>query len=202
MDDPERQLIERASQGDPIAVDELLERYLPRLRAFVRLKAGPAVRARESSSDIVQSVCRELLEGMEDFQYQGESAFRSWLFTAALRKIVDRDRFHRRERRDVGREVRVDAGTSGGNDPGAILAGYGSLFTPSREAAAREELERLEGIFDRLPEDYREAIVFSRILGLSHAEIAEKMGRSEGATRVLLHRALAKLTLLLGESDG
>jgi DNA-directed RNA polymerase specialized sigma24 family protein len=47
--------------GDQLAIEALLERHLPGLRAFVRLRAGPAVRTRESTTDVVQSACREVL---------------------------------------------------------------------------------------------------------------------------------------------
>lgn len=53
-------------------------------------------------------------------------------------------------------------------------------------------LERIEGAFDGLDEDEREVITPARVVGLSHKGIAEVMGRSEGATRVRLHRSLAQ----------
>jgi RNA polymerase sigma factor (sigma-70 family) len=48
----------------------------------------------------------------------------------------------------------------------------------------------MERAFDLLSDDHREVITLSRIVGLSHAEIAAELGRSEGAVRVLLSRAL------------
>ena len=88
-------LMRKATSGDGAAMDRLLERHLPALRAFVRLRAGPAVAEHESNSDLVQSVCREVLEGAGAFEYRGEAAFKSWLFTTALRKIVEKDRYYR-----------------------------------------------------------------------------------------------------------
>ncbi len=197
--DPEgasRDLIERASRGDALAVDSLIERHLPGLRAFIRIKAGELVRGQESCSDLVQSVCREVLEGAGRFDYRGEAAFRQWLFTTALRKIVARQRHHCAEKRDVRRERIVSPVESASRDR-ALLDAYTGLHTPSRLAAAREEVERVEGAIARLPEEYREVICLSRLMGLGHAEIAAQLGRSEGAVRVLLHRALARLSRLL-----
>ena len=48
----------------------------------------------------------------------------------------------------------------------------------------------MEAAFDSLPDDYREVITLARIAGLSHAEIARQMARSESAVRMLLSRAL------------
>jgi DNA-directed RNA polymerase specialized sigma24 family protein len=45
-------------------------------------------------------------------------------------------------------------------------------------------------------------IALSRNVALSHAEIAEQIGRSEGATRTLLYRALERLSELLDAEDG
>ena len=77
---------------------------------------------------------------------------------------------------------------------------YESVLSPSGVLTRKEEFRRLEEAFEQLPEDYREVIVQFRLLGLSHAEIAEKMGRSENAVRLLLSRALARLVTLVGPS--
>lgn len=177
-------LVENASKGDQPSVEELLARYLPGLRAFIRLRAGPTIRARESSSDIAQSVCREVLAGIDRFQYGGEAGFKHWLFTSALRKLTKRDEHWRTLKRGAGREQVDDE---------ALAGCYRALSTPSAKAMAREEAERMEKAFDELSEDDREVITLARVIGLSHREIAERMGRTEQATRLLLHRALAKL---------
>jgi RNA polymerase sigma-70 factor (ECF subfamily) len=81
--------------------------------------------------------------------------------------------------------------STGGDQAG--LEAWSRSFTPSRHAAAREELARLEAALRALDEDKREVILLSRIVGLTHAGIAAEMGRSELATRKLLSRALAEL---------
>ena len=72
-----------------------------------------------------------------------------------------------------------------------------SLGTASRMAMAREDVQRFEKAFAALPEQYREVIIDARLIGLSHPEIAEKTGKSEGAVRTLLSRALSRLATLL-----
>jgi RNA polymerase sigma-70 factor (ECF subfamily) len=64
---------------------------------------------------------------------------------------------------------------------------------------AREELATLERALAELPEDYRQVILLTRVMNLGHATVAEQMGRSETATRSLLHRALARLARLMAE---
>ena len=196
MDD-EAHLVRRLSEGDEGALEPLLERHLAGLRAFVRARAGPLLRGREDDADIVQSVCREILVHRERFQVPAEGGFKRWLFLSALRKIQNRREYWLAQKRDVGRDVRAP-GVSSASDVD-LLAGYGTLCTPSRELMAREAVERVERAIDALPEDYREALTLSRMVGLKRAEIAEVMGKSEGAVRMLLSRAQARLVELLEE---
>lgn len=184
VSDPIDKLVAAATRGDEPAVTELLERSLPRLHAFVRLRMGAQIRAREDSFDLVQSVCRIVLEDLDGFEYRGERQFDAWLFTAALNKLRERGRFVGRERRDPKRERPLDVESS---------RVYASMMTPSQVAIGAEAVDRLEAAFDRLPDDYREVITLSRVVRLSHAEIAAQMGRSPNATRTLLGRALARL---------
>jgi len=174
------------------AVEPLLKRYLPGLRAWVRSQSGPELNALESHSDLCQSVCREILEKADRFRYEGEGAFRHWLYTTASRKIRNKQRYWLAQRRDVGRNKPLMQSTSSGDDA-ELIDCYASICTPSEDASAREELERIEAALTELSDEHREVIMLSKMCGLSHAEIAEEMSRSEGAIRALLFRALASL---------
>ena len=190
MQEPDAETLAAATRGDPAAVNHLLERYLPGLRAFVRLRAGATVQGREEHSDIVQSVCRDVLENLERYKHGGDEGFRRWLYRTALRKIADRYEYYQAKKRDVGRE--------------GLLGSHGSLArdqapSPSQHAIAKEEALRIERALDGMPDDYREVVVLSRYVGMSHHEIAAEMGRSELAVRTLLSRALARLAELLDE---
>ena len=185
-------LVTSASQGDGEAVASLLEQHLSGLLAYVRLHAGEHILHQESSADLVQSVCREVLEGLDGFEYRGEAAFRKWLFTAALNKIRERGRRLGAAKRGSGRR------TISPPDLAALLP---SFTTPSRVAIAEEDMARLERAFAELPEDHRRVITAAKILGQPHAEIAQELGRSEGAVRVLLHRALFRLGALMGSGE-
>jgi RNA polymerase sigma-70 factor (subfamily 1) len=188
-------LVRAAQAGDPRALETLLGRHVPRLRAFVRLRMDAAFRTRESRSDVVQSTCREVLEGLAGFEYRDEASFRAWLHTVALNKLREKARYHRAERRDPGREV---AAIGGAED---LLEGYAHLAEPgagpSAIASADEEARRIEAAFDALEPHYREVITLSRISGLGSAEIGRRMGKSDAAVRQLLGRALVRLSALL-----
>ncbi len=194
MDDPSRKLVERASDGDGLAADALLERFLPELRAFVARRAGPGLERRESTSDLVQSTCREVLQHLPRFRYDGEDGFRRWLFKTALRKIQDRHCYWQAERRRAERETTAEPlspSRSRGRE------GPRTSATPSRAAAASEELERVARALAELPESYREVIRLHQVEGLSHQEIAGRLGTSEAYARTLLSRGLARLARVL-----
>lgn len=195
MSEPKlRQLVDAATAGDPLALDALLQRYLPGVRAYLRVRAG-AILDKESVSDLAQSVCRDVLENLDRFRFDGEDGFKRWLFKTAQRKILDRYEFYAAARRDHRREE------APARDLADTLACYGSLPSPSRAAVAREELERVERALEDLPDEQREVIVLAKIVGLSRAAIAAEMGKNEGAVRMLLHRGLARLAERLADSE-
>jgi RNA polymerase sigma-70 factor (subfamily 1) len=196
-DSADASLIAAACAGDGEAVSALLERNLPGLRAYVRLRCGPAMRQKESTSDIVQSTCRDVLENLERFRYRGEAGFRAWLFATALRKIADRAEYWNAAKRAAAREVPLqdeERSTRG------VRQLYATICSPSQEAMGNEAAERLEAAFDRLSEEEREVIVLARVVGLTHTELAEHLGVSVGASRTRLFRALAALSQALGEA--
>jgi RNA polymerase sigma-70 factor (ECF subfamily) len=169
----------------------MLHRHLPGLRGFIRSRMNGLLSSKESSSDLVQSVCREVIEHIDRFEHQSEDGFRQWLYRTAERKTIDRLRYYTAAKRHAGREV-------DGED--SLLEGTRRLFpSPSRQAMAREELARAQAAFERLPEDYQTVIVLFRVQGLSHGEIARRLGRSEGAVRNLLYRGLAAISDALDE---
>jgi RNA polymerase sigma-70 factor (ECF subfamily) len=168
-------------------VDELVARFLPALRSFVRLRMGRELRAREESCDLVQSVAREVLENADRFRHGGDAGFREWMFTTAHRKVVNRLERWRTAKRSAVRETHVELPDE--------LSGSGR--TPSQQASAREELASLESACDRLTDEQRDVVMMSRLLGLSHAEIGERIGKSEVTVRKILSRALARLTAIL-----
>ena len=191
-------LTHAAARGDRAALDRLLELYLPELEAFVTRRAGRPLRSQESPADIVQSVCREVLQHADRFRHPSEVAFKQWLYTTALRKISARIDFYRAQKRDQGRVENLAPG-SVESAASQVLAFYDSFSTPSRHLMVQEEVARIENAFEALTEEQREVVTLAHVMGLSRAEIAERVGKSEGAVRVILHRALAKVSQLLAD---
>ncbi len=99
------------------------------------------------------------------------------------------------DKRDIRKEVPLDnyRPTTGGGfvgTPGPIEA-----TTPSVIMSRKEDLDKLEKAIDELKPEYREAIVLTKIDGLSYKEIAGRLGKSSDAVRKLVSRAMAELTI-------
>lgn len=186
-------LIDRAKDRDRRALEELLVRNLSGLEGYLRLRMGPVLRSKESGADLVQSVCREVLRDLSTFEFRGEAAFRHWLYTRARHKLLHKRRDLSAQQRDVEREQPF----AGDSRDAALLSAYRGVCTPSADLAAREAVARIEAAFDALPDDHKEAITLHRLVGLGHKEIAEQLGRSEGAVRNLVYRGLARLAMAL-----
>lgn len=163
-----------------------MHQHLPGLRAFVRLRGGPTFRARESCSDLVQSALREVLQKLDSGVDLDTSAFRSWLFTVASRKIMNRHRFQQAACRDARRE-------DGETPVSEREVAYASLLTPSRVSMAREEVSRLEGALLRMSDSDRDLLISAHLIGRTRAEMAADLDVEEGVVRTRLCRARARL---------
>ena len=173
--------------AESLPLGELLEQHMPQLRAFIRHRARGLVPARESASDLTQSVCREIVAHIDRFEHGGEEGFKRWLFRTAERKLISRYRYYAAAKRQDG-------------NPTEMLGK--APATPSQHASAREELAIAEQALGALAAPYRQAILLSRVEGLTHSEIAEVMGRSEGAVRNLVYRGLASIAQTLSAGAG
>lgn len=196
-DSPTAALVDGARRQDRSAIEQLLVQHLPGLEAFVRLRMGPVLRSLLGAPDLVQSVCREVLEDLSEFEFRGEAPFRHWLYVRAENKLREKHRYHHADKRSREHEVAMP-------DASTFLPAYRTLCTPSRALEVRETMQRVEAAFDQLPGDYKEAVTLHKLCGLSHAEIAERMGKSEGAVRNLVYRGISRLALLVegGDTEG
>jgi RNA polymerase sigma-70 factor (ECF subfamily) len=183
-------LVQRACRGDAAALQEMLQAHLPELNVFVRLNMGEHLRARESVSDVTQSLVGDLLPLLATERFADLGGFRAWLRRAALNKIVDKHRFHTAQQRGGERRAEVTPSVAEELD---LLRCLRALPTPSQAAIDEERAERLERALQRLPEDQRQVVSMKQLCGLSHQEIAAVLGRSEPACRMLLRRGMVRL---------
>jgi RNA polymerase sigma-70 factor (ECF subfamily) len=73
--------------------------------------------------------------------------------------------------------------------------------TTEKVVEGRDDLQRIMDGIRELPDDRREALIMRFALGMDNREIARAMGRSDGATKVLLHRATRQLESMVKHSE-
>lgn len=89
--------------------------------------------------------------------------------------------------------------------PESAIEDAGMISAPHTTESLVEGREELKAIIDgvnKLPGDRREALVMRFALGMDNREIARALGRTDGATKVLLHRAIRQLEELMGTTNG
>jgi RNA polymerase sigma-70 factor, ECF subfamily len=77
-----------------------------------------------------------------------------------------------------------------------------ALHTTEQLVEGRDELSRVLDGVRALPDDRREALIMRFALGMDNREIARALGRSDGATKVLIHRAIKQLEEIVGDRGG
>ena len=201
MDDSTRQksLVERAIQGDQVALTVLLTESRGPLCARLLHKIPSDLRGALDPDDIAQEAHVEVFRHIREFEARTPDAFDRWVTTIAVRKLRDAIKARRADRRGGGR-VAVSGVTGNLEDSMVALLDLvaGPDHTPSRSAARHEIVAAVQTALDELPEDYRKAVWFVYLEGNPFAVAAERMGRTEGAVHNLCYKAKDRLREILG----
>ena len=107
LDDKTLHLIAQAIDGDQEAIADLYRLYESRLKAAVKAKLGKKLRSRMETVDLVQSVWKDVLPDIKDFEYRGPDSFFRWLSAHIINKIHDRAKYFGAEKRNVQKERRI-----------------------------------------------------------------------------------------------
>jgi RNA polymerase sigma-70 factor (ECF subfamily) len=188
-------LLERVVQGDRQALEKLLARYRPDLRAFVEVRLDARFLARVDPSDVVQEAQLEMVRRMDDFLKRRPMPFHLWARKTAYERLLDLRRHHRRARRSVEREAALPDRSSL-LLAGPLLAGGSS---PSAPLQAEELAERVARAVNRLSEADREILLMRHGEGLPFEEIACLLEIEPSAARKRFGRALLRLQKALSE---
>jgi RNA polymerase sigma-70 factor (ECF subfamily) len=160
---------------------------------MVRLRIGKELRSKLESMDLAQEVFVHALEGLGDFTYKNEGDFIRWLSKIAENAFRDNlDKLHA-DKRDIRKEFHLGGcgPTTGGRFAG--IPGPIDTATPSAIMSKREDLARLEEAIDKLRPEYREVILLAKIEELSYSQIGDRLGKSAGAVKMLVSRAIVAL---------
>ncbi len=169
----DEQVLSLASQGDREAFGQLYERYVGRIYNYIYYRTGSSFDA----EDLTERVFFRALRHIRTYTDRG-LPFSAWLYRIAHNLVAN---WHR----DNSRRKEVPL------DDGLLSPYHGEL--PENELLHNEERERLLSVIRCLPDDRQHLLILKFAEHLSNAEIAEIMGRTEGAIKSLYHRTLLSL---------
>ncbi|MEK7542722.1 MAG: sigma-70 family RNA polymerase sigma factor [Patescibacteria group bacterium] len=166
-------LVQKAKNGDNKAFGDLYDYYLPKIYRFIFLKIGGR---KQDAEDISHHVFTQAWENMSKFEFQG-FPFGSWLYRIASNAVIDYYRTFKNHfdidetaqetlARDSGFENRID-----------------TAF----------DIELAKTAISKLEHDQQNVVIMKFIDELSTKEIAQALGKTEGAIRVIQHRALKQI---------
>ncbi len=175
----ERELIRRAKEYDPSAFAEIYERHYKGIYNYLYYRVGDA----RVAEDLASEVFLKALESIRGFTFRG-IRLSSWLYRIAKNVVTD---YYRLQPSQA--DMPLEEG---------LIAAEGSPGEALEEGLTQGRLQRaLQGLTD----EQRQVVILKFIEGLSNTEVAQIMGKSEGAIKSLQHRALAALGRLL-EGEG
>lgn len=195
---PEMRMLE-ASQGDPCALAELLERYRDRLGRLVNFRLNDRVRGRVDASDVIQETYAEATQRLDEYLRAPSVPFFVWLRFLTLQKLALAHRQHLGvQARDAGREISLHRGPMAEATSAALAAQLvGKLTSPSHAAMKAEMKIRLQEALNGMDPIDREVLVLRHFEHLGNSEIAHILQLTEPATCNRYVRALEKLRKVL-----
>jgi len=168
-------LIQRAISRDADAFGKLYDMYVDRVYRHIYYRAGNVADA----EDLTQQVFLKAWQAIGRYK-KTASPFLAWLMTISHNLVVDYYRT-KKDKTYLDAEVTADD----------------SALSPERIAEAHFDQRQLRKAILQLRSDQQQVILLRFVEGFRHAEIASSLGKSEGAIRVTLHRALARLRQIL-----
>lgn len=169
MLDGEEKLIGEAIEGESSAFGFLYDHYQPKIYRFVLLRVG----RREEAEDITHQVFLHAWQRVGEYRLLG-FPFSSWLYRIARNAVID----HYRTRRDhvAIEEVEIEESKS-----------------PEHDADVALQIARVRTALLGLKEEHQDVIVMRFIEELSIKEVASILDKTEGAVKLLQHRAMKEL---------
>jgi RNA polymerase sigma-70 factor, ECF subfamily len=163
-------LLAQAAQHDSDAFAELYQRHLTRVYRYLLVQVGDVHQAQDLTAQTFLAAFENIAS------YRGQGKFISWLMTIARNKVADLFR---------AKHVILPL------DAAAQVAAPGP--SPYQLTAARLRLEQVARVIPTLTPERAEALSLRLFGGLSAGEVAQVMGKSEAAVKMLVHRAVCDL---------
>ena len=195
MQDHDTQIIARVRSGDAEALAQFVQSNRESLLGFIRKRIGSQLQKKIEPEDVLQEASLEAVAALNKMD-KGAWDPLPWLYQICERKIIDAHRrYFTTQKRAAAREAALPtADQTGGGLANLLVA---SMTTPSRAFSRDQNQLQMLAALDTLPDEPREALRLRYLIGLPSKEVARKMGKSDGAVRVMLTRALTRLNEML-----
>jgi RNA polymerase sigma-70 factor (ECF subfamily) len=171
----EESLVQRAKEHDQEAFAQLYEEHFDKIYRYLVLRIGDKMEA----EDMTQQVFLKALQSISSFKWKGVS-FSAWLYRIAHNQAVD---FLRRKTRRTTVPLAESLAASD--------------VDPQLDVERKLDIEQLISATRQLTKAQREVIALRFTSDLSVAEVAEVMGKSEGAVKALQHSAVVALRKIM-----
>lgn len=172
----EEAVVEAAKSGDSGALGSIYEFYFPRVYRYVAIRLGGG----EDAEDVTEEIFLKVINNIGSFTFRG-FPFGAWIFRIARNEVVS----HVRRQRYRGATSQLDE----------------SIQDTSQDHVAdvelQSQLDTVRAAAEKLPEAQRQVIALRFGAGLSVAETANSLGKSENNVKVLQHKAIQKLRRML-----
>jgi RNA polymerase sigma-70 factor (ECF subfamily) len=177
--------------------DNGLERYRSALLLLARAQLARHQQLGLEASDLVQQTFAEACRDVKQFRGGTDAERFAWLRKILHHTFLDEYDHKRAGKRDLGRQA-LEADLTGS------FAGLDELLaaeqtSPSERAVRNEDLTRLAEALEQLPPDQREVVTLKHLVGLTLAQISERLGCSCAAVAGLLYRGRIRLEELLAQ---
>jgi len=169
-----------AAQADPKEFGALYELYVDRVYRYAYRRVG----THHDAEDVTAQTFQQALAALPKYEWRG-LPFGAWLFRIAANVI-------NRRGRTGSREIPVE-------DVSVFRPQELSEDDPVDYVARDEQSEELNEMVKTLPPDQQRVLILKFSHGLKNREIGDLMGRSEGAVKQLVHRALVNLRARFNE---
>jgi RNA polymerase sigma-70 factor (ECF subfamily) len=171
-------LLKVAQSRDIEAFRKLYDLYGPRVKAYMMRQGADATTAEDLAQETLMVVWRKA-----ELYSDEKGSATTWIFTIARNLRIDR------LRREVAwQPLPENRDEEPSNDP-----------DPETELSHRQRREKVQAAMAALPQDQSEVVVLSYIEGLSHSEIAERLGLPLGTVKSRMRLAYQKIKEAIGD---
>jgi RNA polymerase sigma-70 factor (ECF subfamily) len=183
--------LEAARAGSAAALGQMLQACRGYLLAIARQELAPDLQAKGGASDLVQETFLEAQRDFARFEGSTEEELLAWLRQLLLHNLANFTRRYREtEKRQIDKEVPLEGPGSSAELGEGLIA---DTPTPSEVAMRQEREEAVRRALGRLPEEYRQILLWRYQEQLPFEEIGRRLDRTANAARKLWARAVERM---------